>query len=148
MLHLNTLVINWDHEGDSFIAAFDKRTGKQLWRKARDEPTSWSTPIIVTRGQTTQLIVSATNAVRGYDLATGKALWHVGGLPHNVVASPVHGSGTVYAGASYEKRTMLAIKLTGSKGELTGTDNILWTRRRSEDRRLGKECISRGSPYH
>ena len=129
VLHLNTLVINWDHEGDSFIAAFDKRTGKQLWRKARDEPTSWSTPIIVTRGQTTQLIVSATNAVRGYDLATGKALWHIGGLPHNVVASPVHANGIVYAGASYEKRTMLAIKLAGAKGDLTGTDNILWTRR-------------------
>ena len=129
VLHLNTLVINWDHEGDSFVAAFDKRTGKQLWRNPRKEPTSWSTPIIVTRGQTTQLIISATTAVRSYDLATGKVLWHVGGLPHNVVASPVHANGIVYAGASYEKRTMHAIKLAGAKGDLIGTENILWTRR-------------------
>ena len=129
VLHLNTLVINWDHEGESFIVAMDKRTGKQLWRKSRNEPTSWSTPIIVTRGQTTQLIVSATTAVRAYDLNDGKALWHIGGLPHNVVASPVHANGIVYAGASYEKRTMHAINLAGARGDLSSTKNILWTRR-------------------
>ena len=129
VLHLNTLVINWDHEGDSFIVAFDKRTGKQLWRKPRNEPTSWSTPIIVRHGQTSQLIVSATTAVRSYDLTNGKVLWHTSGLPHNVVASPVHANGIVYAGASYEKRTMHAIKLAGAKGDLIGTENILWTRR-------------------
>ena len=39
-VHGNTLVINWDHEGDSFIVALDKRSGKELWRKERDEPTS------------------------------------------------------------------------------------------------------------
>jgi hypothetical protein len=41
----------------------------------------------------------------------------------------VHANGIVYAGASYEKRTMHAINLAGAKGDLTGTDNILWTRR-------------------
>ena len=129
VLHGNTVVINWDHEGDSFIVALDKRTGKELWRKARNEPTSWSTPIVVEHNSKPQVIISATTAVRGYDLATSKVLWHVGGLPHNVVASPVHANGIVYAGASYEKRTMLAIKLDGAKGDLIGTKNTLWTRR-------------------
>ena len=128
VMHLNTVVINWDHEGDSFIVALDKRTGKTRWRQARDEPTSWSTPIIVQYGQTTQLIVSATRAVRGYDLTDGKVIWHATGLPNNVVASPVFTKGVVYAGASYEKRTMLAIKINGARGDLSGTDKILWTR--------------------
>ena len=129
VLHGNTVVINWDHEGDSFAVALDKRTGKELWRNARNEPTSWSTPIAVEHNGKSQVIISATAAVRGYDLATGKVLWHVGGLPHNVVASPVYANGIVYAGASYEKRTMLAIKLDGAKGDLIGTKSILWTRR-------------------
>ena len=128
-LYGNTVVINWDHEDDSFVVAFDKRTGKELWRRARNEPTGWSTPIIVEHDSKVQIIISATNAVRGYDLATGKVLWHVGGLPHNVVATPVYANGIVYAGASYEKRTMLAIKLNGAKGDLNNTKNILWTRR-------------------
>ena len=129
VMHLNTVVINWDHEGDSFIIALDKRTGKTRWRQARDEPTSWSTPIIVQYGQTTQLIVSATRAIRSYDLTNGNEIWRATGLPNNVVASPVFSKGVVYAGASYEKRTMLAIKINGAQGDLTGTDKILWTRR-------------------
>ncbi len=128
-LHNNSLAINWDHEGESFVTVLDKHTGKELWRKQRDEPTSWSTPIIVQRNKQALLIISATNAVRAYDLATGKILWHATGLPHNVVASPVHHNGIVYAGASYEKRTMFAIKLADAQGDLTGTKNILWTRR-------------------
>ena len=129
VLHDNTVVINWDHEGDSFVVALDKRTGKELWRKTRNEPTSWSTPIVAEHNGKAQVIISATAAVRGYDLASGKVLWECTGLPHNVVASPVYANGIVYAGASYEKRTMLAIKLEGAKGDLIGTKYILWTRR-------------------
>jgi outer membrane protein assembly factor BamB len=47
VLHGNTLIVNWDHEGDSFLSAFEKRTGRQLWRTPRDEKTSWSTPLMV-----------------------------------------------------------------------------------------------------
>ena len=40
-LHGNTLIVNWDHEAQSFIIALDKHTGKTLWKKDRDEVTSW-----------------------------------------------------------------------------------------------------------
>ena len=43
-LHGNTLIIKWDHQGDSFIVAMDKRTGEELWRKDRPERTTWTTP--------------------------------------------------------------------------------------------------------
>ena len=43
----DTLVVQWDHEGDSFIVALDKATGKDRWRRERDEPTGWATPVIV-----------------------------------------------------------------------------------------------------
>ena len=129
VLYGATVVVNWDHEEQSFIVALDKTTGRERWRVKRNEPTSWATPIAVEHAGRVQLIVSATTAVRGYDLANGKVLWHTTGLPKNVVASPVHANGIVYAGASYEKRTMLAIKLAGAKDDLTSTDHILWTRR-------------------
>ncbi len=41
-LHGDTLVVNWDHEGGSFVIALDKRTGTVRWKKDRDEPSSWS----------------------------------------------------------------------------------------------------------
>jgi len=126
----DTLVINWDHEGDSFIVAINKRTGKEIWRSARDEVTSWATPIIVTHKEKPQVIVSGTDRVRGYDLTTGKIIWECGGLANNIVASPVAADGMVFVGSSYEKRVLLAINWHDAEGDITGTDRVAWRRMR------------------
>jgi outer membrane protein assembly factor BamB len=133
-LHGDTLVINWDHEGKSFVIAFDKRTGKERWKVEREEVTSWATPILVEQGGKLQVIISGTSRVRGYDLATGKVIWECGGLSANIVASPVAADGMVYAASSYDTRAMLAIRLDGAKGDITGTAQVVWTR-------------TRGTPY-
>jgi outer membrane protein assembly factor BamB len=130
----NTLVVNWDHEGQSFTVALDKRTGKQLWKIARDEVTSWATPIVVEHDGKPQLIISGTNRIRGFDLATGRVIWECDGLSANIVATPVSADGMVYAGSSYDTRAMLAIRLEGAKGDITGTDRVAWIR-------------TRGTPY-
>jgi outer membrane protein assembly factor BamB len=128
VLHEETLIVNWDHEGQSFVVAFDKRTGKERWKVERDEPTSWATPIVIEHHGKHQVIVSGTNRVRGYDLSTGEVIWECGGLSANVVASPVAADGMVYAGSSYDTRNLLAIHLDGATGDITGTDRVAWTR--------------------
>ena len=127
-LYGDTVIVNWDHEGQSFVIAFDKRTGKQRWRVAREEVTSWATPIVVEHDGKAQVIISGTNRVRGYDVATGHVIWECGGLSANIVASPVSADGMVYAGSSYDKRAFLAIRLDGAKGDITGTDQVVWHR--------------------
>lgn len=129
-LHGDTLVVNWDHEGQSFVVAFDKRNGKERWRVDRKEVTSWSTPIVVVHNGKPQVVICGTDRVRGYDLANGKVLWECGGMSANIVATPVAGQGMVFAGSSYEKRTLLAISLDKAKGDITGTDNVIWSRQR------------------
>jgi hypothetical protein len=124
----NTLVVNWDHEGDSFVVALDKSSGRERWRIKRDEVTSWATPITVKHGEQTQLIVSVTSRIRSYDLQTGKSIWECGGLSANIVCSPVAGHGMVFAGSSYEKQAMMAIRLEGASGDITGSDLIRWSR--------------------
>ncbi len=74
-----TLVVNWDHEGDSFIVALDTRSGEEIWRRERDEPTSWSTPLIVEFDEKHQVIVSASRKTRSYDLETGDLIWECSG---------------------------------------------------------------------
>lgn len=130
VLHGRRLVVNWDHEGESFIVALDKTSGRELWRRKRGEVTSWATPIVVEHGGIPQLIVSGTSRVRAYDLANGRTLWECGGLSANIVASPVYSNGIVIAGSSYEKKAMLAIKLDGAKGDITDTKQVVWSRRR------------------
>jgi len=126
----NTIVINWDHEGEDFIVALDKETGRELWRQPRDEETSWATPIIVQYGDRSEVITDATKKIRSYDLASGKLLWECGGLFSNVIPSPVAGDGMVYSMSGFRGYALLAIRL-GRMGDLTDTDAIAWSHPRS-----------------
>lgn len=121
----NVLVINWDHEGEDFIAAFDKRDGRELWRQKRDEPTTWTTPLIVEHDGQTQVVVSATGRIRSYDLETGRQLWECGGMTGNVIPAPVTGFGLLYAISGWRGDALLAIRL-GRTGDLTDSDAIAW----------------------
>lgn len=125
-----TLVINWDHEGESFVMAVNTDDGETLWKIKRDEVTSWSSPIIVKVEDRFQVIVPGTKFTRGYDLKSGDVIWKCAGLSNNVVASPVFENGVVYVGSSYDTQAFLAIHVVGAKGDLTGTDKVLWFRRR------------------
>jgi len=130
VLYGETLVVNWDHQGQSYLFALDAGTGKERWKVARDEITSWSTPLVVEHDGKAQVIVAATKRVRAYDLKSGAPLWECGGLSRNVVASPVAADGYVYVGNSYDRRAMMAIRLADAKGDITGTDAVAWSRDR------------------
>jgi outer membrane protein assembly factor BamB len=122
------LALNWDHEGPSFTIALNKRNGERIWQRDRDEETSWSSPIVVSHDGRKQLIVSGTKRIRAYDLETGDVIWQCGGMSSNIVASPVAGDGMVFLGSSYETRQMLGIKLAGAKGDITSSENVVWSR--------------------
>jgi len=94
------LIVNWDHEGQSFVVALNKSTGKELWRVQRDEVTSWATPIVVEHEGQPQAIVCGTDRVRAYDLQSGKVVWECGGLSANIVATPVASDGLVLPAAA------------------------------------------------
>jgi len=134
-LHKDTLVVNWDHEGPSFLVAFDKHSGKQRWKVEREGISSWSSPLVVEVDGKSQAIVSGSKRIRGYDLSSGEISWECAGLSQkNVVATPVIGHGMVYAGSTYDKNAILAIRLDGAQGNVTDTEQVAWTR-------------SRGAPY-
>ena len=129
-LHGDTLVVNWDHEGEDFVVALDKKTGAEKWRQKRDEPTSWSTPLVVEHGGKAQVVVNATNRVRSYDLASGTQLWEASGMTGNVIPTPVTAFGMVYALSGFRGAALLAIKL-GASGVLDDTDAIAWKHSKS-----------------
>lgn len=126
-----TLLVNWDHERDSFLVAFDIATGEERWRVPRDEVTSWASPLIVTQEGRQQVVVSGTQRVRAYRIENGELLWECGGLSSNIVATPVAADGMLFAGSSYDTKAMLAIRLEGARGDLTGGQQIAWSRHRA-----------------
>jgi outer membrane protein assembly factor BamB len=119
------LIVLADQEGDSAILAFDKNTGKRIWRQARDEGTSWTTPVIVDVGGRQQIIVSGAKASRCYDPANGKVIWTCSGQTQNVIPTPPVAFGMVYCMSGFRGNCLQAITL-GKTGDLTGTDAVAW----------------------
>lgn len=125
-LHDGMLILNFDHQGPSFIVALNAKNGSEIWRAERDEPSGWTTPLVIEFEGRKQVVVSAQNKVRGYDLNTGKLIWECGGLGANPIPAPVYADGMVWVMTGYRDPNLLAIKL-GREGDLTGSDAIVWT---------------------
>ncbi len=126
-LHGDRLVVNWDHEGESFIVCLDKHTGQELWRRPRDEVTSWSTPTIVEHAGVVQVIVAAAGRSRGYRLNDGEVLWECGGMTKNVIATPAVVDGRVYVASGFRGSALQCLDLDRAAGDITGGDAVLWT---------------------
>jgi len=125
-LYNNTIVINWDHEGQSFIIALDKKTGEELWKKDRDEDTTWATPLVVMHKKKPQVITNGSTRIRSYDLATGKLIWECGGMTRNAVPCPVSQDGVVFVMSGFRGSALLAIRLDKASGDITGSDAVEW----------------------
>jgi outer membrane protein assembly factor BamB len=120
------LFVQWDHEGDSFIVALDRKNGRELWRQKRDEKTSWSTPLLVEHAGRTQVVTSATNRVRSYDSASGDLVWETTGMTQNTIPTPVHSDGLVFLTSGFRGNALLAVKLSEAKGDLASSEAIAW----------------------
>jgi len=129
VLHGDRIVLVFDHEGDSFIVAIDKKTGKDIWRAAREEGTNWAAPLITTVGTRTEVIVAGSNKTRSYDLETGKVVWEIAGLGANTIPQPVRQDDLVFLMTGYRNPMLMAVRL-GREGDLTGTDAVAWTQTR------------------
>lgn len=128
-LHGNTLVVVWDHlNGDgSFIAALDKRDGRELWRVARDEIDTWATPLVLEVNGRAQAIVPAMNRIRSYDLQTGAVVWEGDGLTMNAIPSPVYEDGLVFLMSGFRGNDLRAVRIAEAKGNIDGTSAVAWS---------------------
>ena len=121
ILHDGRLIVVYDNEEESWIAALDSATGRELWRVARDEVSSWSTPYIWEHDERTEIVTSAVNRIRSYDL-DGTLLWEMDGrMSWAAIATPFSSHGLVYVNSGYfrdEHRPAYAIR-PGASGDIT-----------------------------
>ena len=123
------VLVPWDHEGQSYLFALDKRSGDTVWQVKRDEPSCWATPLVVEHAGQRQIIMNGQNKARAYDLETGKELWHCGGQTQRPIASPVTANGLVIIGSGYRGSFLGAFRLDG-QGDIENTSNVVWTQTR------------------
>ena len=129
VIHDGKLVIVRDHQKQSTIEVLNAKTGEPIWKKNRAEGNNWATPAIVRHGGKTQVITTASGKVRSYDLANGDLIWQCAGLTGNAIPCPVVENGVVFCMSGYSGYSLLALPLT-ARGDITGTDKILWRKNR------------------
>jgi outer membrane protein assembly factor BamB len=125
-LSKDRVVVQWDHEGESFIVALERKTGKELWRQKREEGTSWASPLVVEHAGRTQIVTSATNKVRSYDAKGGNVLWETPGMTMNAIPTPVHQDGLVFLTSGFRGNALLAVRLDAAKGDISASPAIAW----------------------
>ena len=120
-----TLVVPFDHEGDSFIVALNSSNGNEQWRQPRDEQTTWATPLITEFQGRNQVVTNGSKRVRSYDLETGNLIWECGGQATNPIPSPVRFKDDVIVMTGYRGYAIYSIPLA-SVGDITDSESITW----------------------
>ena len=119
------VIVNGDHDGEGYIVALDRDTGRTVWKIPRDHHTrSYVTPLVRTFAGRAQAILSGSRHVAAYDPATGTELWRVRGPTEQFVASLVDDGTRVMLTGGYPDKVILAIDPTGS-GDVTDT-HVAW----------------------
>ena len=125
VLYRKLVIINGDHDGDGYIAALERNTGKVRWKIDRKNKTrSYVTPIIREIDGRTQMVLSGSKSVASYDPATGKEHWFIDGPTEQFVASMVYDGKLLFITGGYPARHILAIRPDG-RGNVTST-HIAW----------------------
>ncbi len=125
VLYQDLVIINGDHDGNAYIVALDRKTGKERWRVDRENKTrSYVTPIIRKIGKRTQMVLSGSKSVASYDPTSGKRHWILDGPTEQFVASMVFNGKHLFVTGGFPERHILAIRPDGN-GNVTKT-HIAW----------------------
>jgi outer membrane protein assembly factor BamB len=130
------VIVQCDIQKDSFIAAFNLKTGKQVWRTPREEIPSWGTPTVYEGKSRAELVTNATRAVRGYDPLTGKELWQMRGNPEVTATTPIAAHDLIFISNSYRPNQPLYAIKPGAVGDISLkegqeiNDFISWSKQR------------------
>ena len=122
-----------DHQGDSFVAAFDVASGEQVWRTARDEVPTWSTPTVHVSGERRQLVLNGWKHMGGYDLDSGEPLWWLRGTGDIPVPTPVAAHGLIFLTSAHGGPARILAVDEHAEGELTlepDGERLVWANRR------------------
>ena len=129
VIHDDLVIVQCDVLGDSFVAALDMATGKEVWRTTRTDMPTWSTPTIDVREGRSQVICNGWKHIGGYDLRTGRELWKLVGGGDIPVPTPIVAHDLIYITNAHGRfRPIIAIDVM-AEGELKMTDEdeqITW----------------------
>lgn len=136
VVHDGVVVVQADMQRDGFLAAFDVRTGRELWRTPREEVPTWCTPTVHVVAGRSQVVVNGWKHAGAYDLRSGREIWRLSRGGNTPVPTPVVGRGLVFLTSAqlplspiYGIREGATGDITPEAEEATGP-HIAWSQQR------------------
>jgi len=124
IIYGKNVIVQCDRSRDCYIAAFDLKSGKVIWKTMREEISSWGTPTIYHGRYRDELVTNASRFIRGYNPATGEELWRLSPNSEVTVGTPVFSDSLIFVTAGYPPvYPVYAIK-PGGKGNISIPDSL------------------------
>jgi outer membrane protein assembly factor BamB len=123
VIYNGILVIQCDVLDSSFVAAYDVKTGRELWKTERDEYPGWCTPNIYTNEGKAYVALNGYKNRGGYDLATGKEIWWMSGGGDIQIPTPIIGDGLIYFNSAHGRYSPIIAVKTDAVGDITLAEN-------------------------
>jgi len=136
IIYKDLVIVQADIQKNSFIAAYDIKTGKLVWKTSREEIPSWGTPTVYEGKQRAELITSGPKAIRGYDPATGKELWRLGPMSEITTPTPIVAHDLIFVTSGYAPIQPIYAIRPGANGDISLKDGketndfIAWSKQR------------------
>jgi outer membrane protein assembly factor BamB len=119
IIYNGVLIIQCDVLENSFLAAYDLKTGKELWKTNRDEYPGWCTPNIYNDGDKICIAVNGYKHRGGYDFKTGKEIWRMSGGGDVPIPTPVIGKDLIYFNSAHGPSSPIFAIKSNATGDIT-----------------------------
>ncbi len=124
VIYGNTVIVQCDRSANSFIAAYDLKTGNEVWKSVRDEISSWGTPTLYHGKNRDELLTNASRFIRAYNPSNGEELWRLSPNSEITVATPVFMDSLIFFTAGYPPVFPLYAIKPGGKGNISIPDSL------------------------
>jgi outer membrane protein assembly factor BamB len=133
IIYNDVVIIQCDVLDNSFLAAYDLKTGKELWKTQRDEYPGWCTPNIYQNNGMTCIAVNGYKNRGGYDFKTGKEIWKMAGGGDIQIPTPIVGNNLIYFNSAHGRSSPIIAVKTNASGDITlgqnetSNQSVLWS---------------------
>jgi outer membrane protein assembly factor BamB len=136
IIYRDTVIVQCDQQQGSFLTALNLKTGETVWKTEREELPSWCTPTIYPGKDRTELVTNAPNFIRGYDPATGKELWRLGGSSKITAPTPIFQNDLIVVASGRGPEMPIFVIRAGATGDISlkegqvSNDHIVWAKQK------------------
>jgi len=135
VIYRDLVIVQCDTQKDSFLLAADLRTGRTVWKTAREELPSWGTPTVYPGKARAELVTNGSNFIRGYDPSTGQELWRLGGSSKITAPTPVFAGDLIVVASGRRPEAPIYVVRAGAAGDITlgegqgSNRSVAWSKR-------------------